>query len=72
IQGQYSGLLFGNPKQFFIQIIGSLTVAIYSLVLTVIIFKVIDLFIGIRVTEKEEAMGLDITQHNERGYTIIE
>ncbi|OHD10634.1 MAG: ammonia channel protein [Spirochaetes bacterium GWD1_27_9] len=72
IQSAYSGLLFGNPKQLFIQVFGSVVVIVYSLVLTIIIFKVIDIFMGLRVSEKEEAMGLDITQHNERGYTVIE
>jgi ammonia channel protein AmtB len=38
----------------------------------VILFKVVDMIVGVRVTEKEESMGLDVTQHNERAVTIVE
>jgi Amt family ammonium transporter len=37
-----------------------------------LIYKVIDSIIGVRVDEKEEAMGLDLTQHHERAYTVLE
>jgi Amt family ammonium transporter len=66
------GLFFGNPKQFFVQFMAAGATFIYSLVATVIIYKVVDLVIGVRVSEKEEAMGLDLTQHNERACTILE
>jgi Amt family ammonium transporter len=39
---------------------------------TLIILKVVDLTIGVRVDAKVEAIGLDITQHEERAYTVIE
>jgi Amt family ammonium transporter len=66
------GLFFGNPKQFMIQLFTVLATIAYSVVLTVIIYKLVDLIIGMRVTEKEELMGLDLTQHHERAYTILE
>jgi Amt family ammonium transporter len=66
------GLFFGNPKQFFIQAVAVLVTIIYSLVVTIIIYKLVDLLVGIRVSEKEELMGLDLTQHRERAYTVLE
>jgi ammonium transporter, Amt family len=69
---QYSGLLAGNPKQLLIQLITAGATLAFSLVLTIVIFKLIDVFIGVRVSEKDEAIGLDVSQHNERGYTMIE
>jgi ammonium transporter, Amt family len=72
IQPAYSGALYGNPKQLLVQCIGALAVTLFSLVMTFVIYKLIDLSIGLRVAEDDEAMGLDITQHNERAYTIVE
>jgi Amt family ammonium transporter len=66
------GLFFGNPKQLFIQLATVLVTIIYTAVMTLIIYKLVDLFIGVRVDEKSEAMGLDLTQHHERAYTVLE
>ncbi len=63
------GLLFGNPHQFLIQAIGAGASIIYSLVVSVIILKIVDSLIGLRVSEEDEIMGLDLTQHSEIGYT---
>ncbi|CAK0750390.1 ammonia/ammonium transporter [Gammaproteobacteria bacterium] len=43
---------------------------VYSVVMSFIILKVVDLMIGLRVTEEEETQGLDISQHDERGYNL--
>lgn len=67
-----NGLFFGNPKQFVTQLIAVGVTIVYSLVVTWIIYKVIDLVIGMRVEEKDESMGLDLTQHHENAYTILE
>jgi ammonium transporter, Amt family len=67
-----NGMFFNNPKQFGIQCIGVLVTVVYTFVVTFIIYKLVDVFFGIRVKEKEEAMGLDLTQHRERAYTILE
>ncbi len=67
-----NGLFFGNPKQLVIQLIAVAATLAYTLVGTWILFKLIDACIGVRVTEKDEAMGLDLTQHNERAYTMLE
>jgi len=66
------GLFFGNPKQLLIQLIAVLVTLAYTLVVTSIIYKLVNLFIGVRVSEKEEFMGLDLTQHHERAYTVLE
>ncbi len=66
------GLFFGNPKQFLIQAIAVGVTLIYTFVATFAIYKIVDLFIGVRVSEKEELMGLDVTQHHERAYTVLE
>ncbi len=67
-----NGLFFGNPKQFLIQLITVLVTLAYTLVVTFIIYKLVDLLVGVRVSEKEESMGLDLTQHRERAYTVLE
>jgi Amt family ammonium transporter len=64
------GLLFGSSKMLIFQIIAVSVTAIYSFVITVIILKVIDWTIGLRVNEEAEVEGLDISQHGESGYTL--
>ena len=52
------------------QFIGVIVTIIYSGVLSFIILKVIDMVIGLRVTEEEETEGLDLASHDERGYNL--
>lgn len=66
------GLIFGNTKLIIAQLITILVTIIYTAIVTFIIYKLIDLSLGMRVTEKEELMGLDLTQHRERAYTVLE
>jgi len=67
-----NGLFFGDPKQFLIQCLAVAVTLAYSFVGTMIIYKVVDWIVGMRVAEKDEVMGLDLTQHNENAYTILE
>ena len=67
-----NGLFYGNPRQFFIQLFAVIVAVVYTFVVTLIIYKFVDVFFRMRVSEKEEAMGLDLTQHHERAYTVIE
>ena len=63
-----SGLLEGNSKQFWNQVIGvgiSWTIAIVG---TLIILFLVDKTIGLRVSEDHEIQGLDLSQHGEEGY----
>ncbi len=66
------GLFFGNPQQLLIQAAAVGITAVYAGVVTFVIYKVVDLVLGARVSEKEELMGLDLTQHHERSYTLLE
>jgi len=60
------GWLHGNPDFFFTQAKGVLIVAVFSFVVSFLIFKVINLIQPIRVTSEEEEEGLDVSQHNEK------
>jgi ammonium transporter, Amt family len=66
------GLFYGNPHQMLVQTYAVSATLAFSALGTFIICKVVDLFFGIRVSEKEEAIGLDLTQHNEKAYTVLE
>ena len=72
IQSAYSGAFAGNSKQLGIQLIAIVATIIYSGVLTVILFKIVEKTLGIRATDEEETAGLDITQHNEIAYNESE
>ncbi len=67
-----NGLFYGNPKQFFVQLLAVGVTLVYSFIASIVIYKIIDLVVGVRVSDKEEAMGLDLTQHRERAYTVLE
>jgi len=67
-----NGLFFGNPGQFTVQLIAVGATALYTAAVTYIIYKVVDVMVGVRVKEKEEIMGLDLTQHREGAYTVLE
>jgi Amt family ammonium transporter len=67
-----NGLFFGNPRQFLIQVIAVAVTLAYSFVGSLILYKVVDRLVGMRVSEKDEIMGLDLTQHNENAYTLLE
>jgi Amt family ammonium transporter len=64
-----NGLLSGNPKQLAIQAGSVALVAVYSFVASLVLFKIIDAVIGLRVSKDEETEGIDISQHGEAGYT---
>ena len=64
------GLFFGNAVQLWNQFVSVIATMVFAFVMTMIILKVIDLLIGLRVTEEEEVQGLDVSLHNEAGYTF--
>ncbi len=64
-----NGLLFGNPKQLAVQIGSVALVAVYSFAVSMGLFKIIDMVVGLRVDAEQETEGLDISQHGEAGYT---
>ena len=67
-----NGLFFGNPSQFMIQSVGVIAAIIYAVAVTYVILKVLDLAMGLRVSDEEEVIGLDITQHEESAYTLLD
>ena len=66
--GGHTGLIYGNVGQFVAQIIGAGAAVIYAFAVTFILAKIVDSTIGLRVTEEEEYVGLDISQHGEKAY----
>ncbi len=70
--GGADGLLFGNAKLFFIQTFYLIVCIAYALAVTWILHKIVDALVGMRVDKQSELIGLDLTQHNESAYTILE
>lgn len=64
------GLLAGNAALLGIQAMDAVTTIVYSMVVTYIILKGIDMVIGLRVNKEEEIQGLDLSQHSETGYSL--
>ena len=64
------GLLYGNPKQLGIQFLAVVVTWVLGFVMTTVILKVLDGIMGLRVTDEEEAAGLDLSQHSETAYTL--
>ncbi|MDY6952902.1 MAG: ammonium transporter [Thermodesulfobacteriota bacterium] len=64
------GLLFGNAAQLWVQFLSVLVTCIFAFFMTVVILKILDWTIGLRVDEEAEVRGLDITQHSETGYSL--
>jgi Amt family ammonium transporter len=65
-----NGLFFGGYQMFTSQLIAIAVTGLYSFVVSVIILKIIDKIIGLRVDAESEVSGLDISQHGESGYTF--
>ncbi len=59
------GLFYGNPAFFFTQLKGLAIVVTYSFATSFVIFKFINFILPIRVSQEEELLGLDASQHNE-------
>jgi Amt family ammonium transporter len=68
VWGGTKGLIDGNSGLLIENIIGVLAAAAYSIVVTFVILKVIDVTIGLRVSNDEESEGLDTNLHGEEGY----
>ena len=62
------GLFFGNPGQLWTQLVGVVATIAFAMIVTAIILSILKATMGLRVSDEEERMGLDLTQHNERAY----
>lgn len=67
-----NGLFFGNPGLLWIQLKAVLVTIAYSFIVSFVILKILDAVVGLRVNDDEERIGLDLTQHRESGYTILD
>jgi Amt family ammonium transporter len=66
--GGSNGLFYGNPRQLAVQALAVGVILVYSFVATYGILKLLDKTMGLRVTDEEEVLGLDLSQHGEAGY----
>jgi len=63
-----SGMMEGNFHQILNQLVGIAIAWVLAVVGTLIILKIVDMTVGLRVSEEHEVMGLDLSQHGEEGY----
>jgi len=70
ITGGAEGLYYGDLEQFGKQVVAVLATMGYSFVVTLVLLKVLDAVMGLRVSEEEEVVGLDASQHGERAYAL--
>jgi Amt family ammonium transporter len=63
------GLFFGNPIFLGVQLLAVVVGALFSLIGTYVILRLVQRVMELRVSPEEESMGLDLSQHNERAYS---
>ena len=74
--GVFSATVLGGSEdimigsQLWAQFLSIVITIVWSGVLSFIILKIVDAIVGLRVEEDDERMGLDLSQHNERGYNL--
>lgn len=71
VQEGATGLLMGNVGQFVNQAISIVASGALAVVGTIILLKILDATMGLRVSEEDEVRGLDISQHGEEGYIFV-
>ncbi len=70
--GSANGLLYGHAGQLGSQALAAIAGPAYAFVATFAILRVIGLFVSLRATQREEALGMDVVQHGEEAYTTGE
>jgi Amt family ammonium transporter len=68
--GGAAGLLYGNPKQLLTQLIAVGVTVAYVAIVTLVIFLLVKVLVGIRVDDEHEITGLDESQHGEKAYSL--
>ena len=63
-----NGLFYGNPAQFFIQLASAAVTIVFAFGVTYLVAWALKRWLGLRVTQNEEEVGLDISEHGERAY----
>jgi Amt family ammonium transporter len=64
------GLFFGNPQQMLIQALAVAVTLVFSFVVSWALLKILDATMGLRISTEEEMAGLDISEHQEAGYSM--
>ncbi|MEI6125204.1 MAG: ammonium transporter [Pseudomonadota bacterium] len=67
--GGADGLFYGNPRQFIVQLIAVAVTALFAFTMTFFGAKLLNKIMGLSVTDNEEIVGLDVSEHGERAYT---
>jgi Amt family ammonium transporter len=67
-----NGLLFGNTKLFLTQLLAAAACIAFSMIGTFILYHIVNATVGMRVGREDEIIGLDLTQHKEAAYTILD
>jgi Amt family ammonium transporter len=67
-----NGLFFGNAKLLLVQGLYLIVCIAYAAAVTWMLFLLVDALFGMRVTKDDEMVGLDLSQHNEAAYTVME
>ena len=67
-EGGAEGALYGDWHQLWVQLVATVISAAYSAVITFVLYKIVDHFVGIRVDKRVEEEGLDIYEHGESAY----
>jgi Amt family ammonium transporter len=70
--GVSDGLVYGNAAQLGDQALAALAAPVYAFLATFLLLKLMGALFPLRVTEREEALGLDLTQHGEDAYATGE
>ncbi len=66
------GLFFGGVHLFLVQLLIVAVTVCYAAAMTWLLYKFVDAIVGMRVDKHSEIIGLDLTQHHESAYTVIE
>jgi ammonium transporter, Amt family len=72
LTGGAGGLLNGNADLLFAQTIALAAVTVYTVVITLVLLMLVDRVMGLRLSAEDEDLGLDLTQHGQRGYMMGE
>jgi Amt family ammonium transporter len=64
------GLFFGNPGQLWVQFVAVVATWVLAIVGTFILLSILKALMGLRVSEEDETIGLDLSQHDEKGYAL--
>ncbi len=67
-QGYGEGVTMGS--QIYVQLIGVVSTVVYTALVSLILLKLVDKLLGLRIDSEEETNGLDLVEHNEKGYDL--